>query len=91
MARILRRDVRRAAVAHTGIPVWIDHPPGIAHNKVIVIDRHMTVGGSLNYTVAANTRNAENVTFTESPEVAGWFLANWEARRAVYLPYTPRN
>jgi phosphatidylserine/phosphatidylglycerophosphate/cardiolipin synthase-like enzyme len=75
-------------VAHADIPVWIDHPPGIAHNKVIVIDRHLVVGGSMNYTKSATDRNAENVTFIESVEAAGWFLANWNARRAVSSSYT---
>jgi len=42
-------------IARAGVPIWIDHPPGITHNKVIVINRHMTVGGSLNYTMAAST------------------------------------
>ena len=70
-------------VLHAGIPVWIDDHVGIAHNKVIVIDEHLVVGGSYNYTRAAETRNAENVTFIESPEVAGWYLANWAARQAA--------
>ena len=78
-------------VAHTGIPVWFDHPPGIAHNKVIVIDRHMTIGGSLYYTAAANTRNAENVTFTECPRSPAGSLRTGRHRGAVSLPYTPRN
>jgi phospholipase D len=76
-----------ALAAHAEIPIWIDHPSGIAHNKVIVIDRRLVVGGSMNYTTSAVSRNAENVTFTESPEVAGWFLANWSARRAVSSTY----
>jgi phosphatidylserine/phosphatidylglycerophosphate/cardiolipin synthase-like enzyme len=58
-------------VAHAEIPVWIDRPSGIAHNKVIVIDRRLVVGGSMNYTRSAASRNVENVTFTESPKVAG--------------------
>jgi phosphatidylserine/phosphatidylglycerophosphate/cardiolipin synthase-like enzyme len=59
-----------------GIPVWIDFEPTIAHNKIIVIDEHLTIGGSYDYTAAAQKRNAENVTFTESRELAREFLAN---------------
>lgn len=29
-----------------GIPVWIDFEPAIAHNKIIVIDEHLVIGGS---------------------------------------------
>ena len=66
-----------------GVPIWIDHLPGIAHNKVIVIDRHLTIGGSYNVTRSAETRNAENVTIIDSPAIAARFLGNWSARQAA--------
>jgi phosphatidylserine/phosphatidylglycerophosphate/cardiolipin synthase-like enzyme len=66
-----------------GVPVWIDFEPAIAHNKIIVIDGHLTIGGSYNYTAAAQKRNAENVTFTESQEIARQFMANWDSRLKV--------
>ncbi|MBM7048477.1 MULTISPECIES: phospholipase D family protein [Rhizobium] len=63
-----------------GIPVWIDFEPTIAHNKVIIIDDGLVVGGSYNYTASAQKRNAENVTFIESREIAREFLVNWDNR-----------
>ena len=72
-----------AELLAAGVPVWIDHLPGIAHNKVIVIDRHVVIGGSYNFTRSAETRNAENVTIIDSAAVAARFLANWQARQAV--------
>ncbi|MBB3453148.1 phosphatidylserine/phosphatidylglycerophosphate/cardiolipin synthase-like enzyme [Rhizobium sp. BK313] len=54
--------------------------PSIAHNKVIVIDESLVIGGSYNYTAAAQRRNAENVTFIDGREVAREFLANWDSR-----------
>ncbi len=66
-----------------GVPVWIDFEPAIAHNKIIVIDGHLTIGGSYNYTAAAQKRNAENVTFTESRELAAQYLVNWDSRLRV--------
>ena len=83
-----RSDERRlcergGALLAAGVPVWIDHVPGIAHNKVIVIDRRMVIGGSYNYTASAERRNAENVTFIESEAVAARFLANWASRQAA--------
>lgn len=68
------------------IPVWIDDHVAIAHNKVIIIDGHLVIGGSYNYTNAAERRNAENVTFIDAPVVADFYLANWEARKAVSRP-----
>ncbi|MBB3567205.1 phospholipase D family protein [Rhizobium sp. BK491] len=66
-----------------GVPVWIDFEPAIAHNKIIVIDGRLTIGGSYNYTAAAQKRNAENVTFTESREIARQFMTNWDSRLKV--------
>jgi phosphatidylserine/phosphatidylglycerophosphate/cardiolipin synthase-like enzyme len=70
-------------MANAGVPVFIDFQPAIAHNKVIVIDSHLVIGGSYNYTASAERRNAENVTFIDSPEVAGWYLKNWQSRKEV--------
>jgi phospholipase D len=70
-------------VARAGIPVFIDYLPAIAHNKVIVIDKHMVVTGSYNFTSPAERRNTENVTVIDSSEVAIRFLSNWDSRRAV--------
>ncbi|NTG00807.1 phospholipase D family protein [Agrobacterium rhizogenes] len=70
-----------------GIPVWIDFEPTIAHNKVIVIDEHLVIGGSYNYTASAQKRNAENVTFSESREIAWEFLRNWDSRLKVSRPF----
>ncbi|MDH6233269.1 phosphatidylserine/phosphatidylglycerophosphate/cardiolipin synthase-like enzyme [Mesorhizobium soli] len=68
------------------VPVWIDYRPAIAHNKVI-IDGHLTIGGSYNYTANAAKRNAENVTFTESPNVSKAFLDNWNSRLEAARPF----
>jgi phospholipase D len=65
------------------VPVWIDDQLAIAHNKVLIIDGHLVITGSFNFTKSAETRNAENVVMIDSPRVAGWFAANWDARRAV--------
>ncbi len=74
-------------VARAGIPVFIDYRPAIAHNKVIVIDRHLVITGSYNFTDAAEHRNAENVTFIDSAEVARQFLLNWNSRKEVSRSY----
>jgi phospholipase D len=72
--------------AEANIPTWIDDSVAIAHNKVIIIDGHLVIGGSYNYTASAEHRNAENVTFIDARAVAGFYLANWDARKAVSRP-----
>jgi phosphatidylserine/phosphatidylglycerophosphate/cardiolipin synthase-like enzyme len=59
------------------IRVLIDNKPAIAHNRVIVLDGRTVITGSFNFTLSADTRNAENVVVLESADVAGWFLASW--------------
>lgn len=63
-----------------GIPVWIDFEPAIAHNKIAIIDGRLVIGGSYNFTAAAQKRNAENVTFIDSREIAKRFTENWDQR-----------
>ncbi len=70
-------------LTNAGIEVRIDDSVSIAHNKVIVIDRNLVIGGSYNYTGSAENKNAENVTFTASPCVAEAFERNFESRWAV--------
>ncbi|WP_188080153.1 phospholipase D family protein [Neorhizobium sp. P12A] len=72
-----------------GIPVWIDYEPAIAHNKVIIVDGHLTIGGSFNYSANAEKRNAENVTFTESKPIAARFIENWKSRLTASREFEP--
>jgi phosphatidylserine/phosphatidylglycerophosphate/cardiolipin synthase-like enzyme len=74
-------------VVRAGIPVFIDYQPAIAHNKVIVVDKHTVVTGSYNFTAAAERKNTENVTIIDAPAVATRFLSNWESRRALSRPF----
>lgn len=77
-----------ATLAHgAGIPIWIDYHPTIAHNKIIILDDHLVIGGSYNYTWSAEQRNAENVTYIDSMAIAGLFRQNWESRKAVSEEY----
>ncbi len=43
-----------------GVPTYIDSANAIAHNKIMVIDQETVITGSLNFTKAAEEKNAEN-------------------------------
>lgn len=79
---VLDRSNRRfhggvsASVAAAGIPTFIDWQPAIAHSKVMIVDRHLVISGLFNYSASADTRNAETMTFMDTREVTGCFLAN---------------
>lgn len=68
-----------------GIEVDIDNISGIAHNKVIVIDKHITVTGSFNFTANADNRNTENVLIIEDHNLAKSCLQNWFNRKAKVI------
>lgn len=79
--RVNERKYSRATLLEAArIPVWIDFEPAVAHNKIIIIDGHLVIGGSYNFTAAAQKRNAENVTFIDSPQIAKRFTENWDQR-----------
>lgn len=65
----------------SGINAYMDKMPGIAHNKIIIIDDIKIITGSFNFTAAANTKNAENILLIEDEEIAFRYLANWWSRK----------
>jgi phosphatidylserine/phosphatidylglycerophosphate/cardiolipin synthase-like enzyme len=88
-----------AELAAGGIQVMVDnfHQPGLAHNKVMIIDGATVITGSFNFTRAAESRNAENLLVIQDPELAGVYqrnfnvhLAHSSALGAAQIP-PPRN
>ena len=68
-----------------GIDVSIDKVSGIAHNKIMIIDRSKVITGSYNFTNAADKRNAENVLLINNSEIAETYLKSWISRKAENL------
>lgn len=69
------------------IPIFIDPLPGIAHNKVMILDEEWVITGSYNFTQAAETRNAENLLIIKDREIAQTYLQNWYRRRGHAHPW----
>lgn len=63
-----------------GISVYIDLVPGIAHNKIMIIDSQSVLTGSFNWTEAAQKRNAENLLWITDPSYVQPYLDNWHMR-----------
>ena len=72
---------------NAGVRVWVDFKVAIAHNKVMVIDNATVITGSFNFTVAAQSHNAENLVVIEDRALAEKYRGNWERRRVMSLPY----
>ena len=66
-------------VMHAGIPTYIDTKHAIAHNKIMIIDRHIILTGSFNFTKAAEENNAENLLVIDDPALAEKYIDNWQA------------
>lgn len=62
------------------IPVAVDRVPGIAHNKIILIDNDALITGSFNFSSAAEDRNAENVLLIKDPVMVAHYVKNWKRR-----------
>ena len=77
------RDKYSAAdfTAHMGIPTYIDPVHGIAHNKIMIVDKETVITGSFNFTRAAEESNAENLLIIRDKELAKEYLENWEKHR----------
>ena len=75
------RHSKMTELQNAGIEVKIDKVGGIAHNKVIVIDKRKVLTGSFNFSKAADQRNAENLLLIEDEQVAEIYLKNWFNRQ----------
>jgi phospholipase D len=64
------------------IPVTIDKVPGVAHNKVMIIDDKILLTGSFNWSNAANLKNAENLLVIQDPGLIRTYKENWKRRLA---------
>jgi len=67
-------------VQNVGIYVALDIVPGIAHNKIMIIDDKIVLTGSFNWTLNAETRNAENLLMINNAEIAKIYKDNWLSR-----------
>jgi phosphatidylserine/phosphatidylglycerophosphate/cardiolipin synthase-like enzyme len=63
-----------------GIEIRIDHEPGIArlHDKVAIIDSHIVITGSFNWSANANQNNRENLVVINSTTWAAAYEQNFQ-------------
>jgi hypothetical protein len=69
-----------------GIPVLLDRPPGLMHDKVMIIDDQVIVTGSFNYTYSAEHRNVENLLVIRDPALATQYVQHWKSRAVESRP-----
>jgi len=70
-----------------GLAVYTDGNPWVMHHKVIVIDDHITIFGSFNFSDNAAHSNDENLLIVDNPEIAKAFRAEYD--RVLALAKNP--
>lgn len=65
-----------------GITVYLDEKHAIAHNKIMILDKHSVFTGSFNFTSAAEHANAENSIQLTDAKIAQVYQTNWDAHKA---------
>ena len=60
------------------VPVRQDGNPSFLHHKLIVIDNHIVITGSLNFSTNADTSNDENVIVIDNPDIAKLYMQEFE-------------
>ena len=64
------------------IPVLQDGNPNKLHHKVLIIDKHIVVTGSFNFSESADKKNDENLVIIDSAEIAEEYLKEFDRRWA---------
>ena len=75
---------------NVSIPVFIDDKHAIAHNKIMIIDNRAVITGSFNFTMAAETKNAENLLIIENlPDLIRAYRDNFQKHLRHSVAYRP--
>jgi phosphatidylserine/phosphatidylglycerophosphate/cardiolipin synthase-like enzyme len=75
---------------NVGVPVFIDDKHAIAHNKIMIIDNRVVITGSFNFTMAAETKNAENLLIIEDlPDLSRAYRENFQKHLRHSVAYRP--
>ncbi|WP_312743087.1 phospholipase D family protein [Cedecea neteri] len=89
-----RRNQNKASLkamhvaAANGIQLRIDGHYHIQHDKTIVVDERTVETGSFNFAPSAETENSENVVvLSNMPDIARQYVAHWESRWALGVPF----
>lgn len=76
-------------LACNGIDVRLDGNPGTMHHKVFVIDNHILVTGSFNFSNSADESNDENMVFLNNDSIAPLYRDEFERVWAEAVPPRP--
>lgn len=79
-SQLTQRGSQLKKLLQSGIVILIDKVPGLAHNKVMIIDDRYVLTGSYNWTRGAEHKNAENLILITDKTTNRAYQQNWEQR-----------
>lgn len=56
------------------VPVRQDGNPRFLHDKIIILDNHIVISGSFNFSTNATENNDENVIIIDNPDIASLYM-----------------
>jgi phosphatidylserine/phosphatidylglycerophosphate/cardiolipin synthase-like enzyme len=68
------------------VPVYTDAQHHIMHDKTLIIDDHLVITGSYNFTLSAQSTNAETCLFIDDIDIAAQFNADWQLHASHSTP-----
>ena len=71
------------------VPVRQDGNPRFLHDKIIVIDNHIVISGSFNFSSNATQNNDENVIIIDSPEIASLYMREFDRLWSIATDLDP--
>ncbi|KHK55324.1 endonuclease [Ralstonia sp. A12] len=78
-------------VTRNGVELRTNDHFHIHHDKTIIVDGSTVETGSFNFAPSAETANSENVVvIRDMPEVAREYVAHWQSRWDLGVPYPAR-
>ena len=71
------------------VPIRQDGNPKFLHDKIIIIDNHIVISGSFNFSSNATQNNDENVIIIDSPEIASLYMQEFNKLWSIATDLDP--
>jgi phosphatidylserine/phosphatidylglycerophosphate/cardiolipin synthase-like enzyme len=71
------------------VPVRQDGNPKFLHDKIIIVDKHIVISGSFNFSSNATTSNDENVMIIDNPDIANLYMQEFDRLWSIATDLDP--
>jgi phosphatidylserine/phosphatidylglycerophosphate/cardiolipin synthase-like enzyme len=71
------------------VPVRQDGNPKFLHDKIIIVDRHIVISGSFNFSSNATESNDENVMIIDNADIANLYLQEFDKLWSIATDLDP--